>query len=270
MAAIWFANVVRIVVLILIGDEFSSSLAFGGFHSQAGWILFNAVAIGTAVVAHRSRLFARRQPAPSGVPSSPTIAYLLPLLAAIAVQMLAEAFVPEPIVLYPARVAVVTILLCVFWNRYRFGPVDRIVVDAFFAMAAGAAVYLLYLAIAPEFAAREAVILPESIAGVSSGIVFAWVVMRMVGFVIVTPLVEELAFRGYLMRRLVAADFESVSFRTFTWPSFLVSSTLFGVAHGDWLVGTLAGVGFALVAYATGRFWPIVLAHATTNALLLL
>jgi len=39
----------------------------------------------------------------------------------------------------------------------------------------------------------------------------AWIALRLLGSVVVVPLVEELAFRGYLARRLTAAHFASVA-----------------------------------------------------------
>ena len=97
-----------------------------------------------------------------------------------------------------------------------------------------------------------------------------WVVAKVIGYVIVTPLAEELAFRGYLMRRLISSDFEAVPPGQFTWVSFLVSSVLFGLMHGEWLAGILAGVAYALVVVRTGRVRDAVVAHAVTNGLLLI
>src|SRR5262249_36909700 len=89
------------------------------------------------------------------------------------------------------------------------------------------------------------------------------------GSVVVAPAAEELAFRGYLTRRLIAADFRSVPPGTFTWPSFLASSALFGLTHGpNWAAGTLAGMAFALVYYRRGKLIDAVLAHAAANGLL--
>ena len=83
------------------------------------------------------------------------------------------------------------------------------------------------------------------------------------------PIAEELAFRGYLLRRLVASDFESARFRGLTAAPILMSSLCFGALHGgQWLAGTLAGVAFALVFRRRGRIGDAVAAHATTNVLL--
>jgi len=92
--------------------------------------------------------------------------------------------------------------------------------------------------------------------------------LRVAGAVITVPIVEELAFRGYLLRKLVASDFESVPFDGFTWPSFIISSAAFGVVHQSWIAGIAAGALFALAMYRRGRLADAVAAHATANALL--
>ena len=57
VAVIFIANAVRIAALLLIGNAGAPGIAEGGFHSQAGWIFFNAVAISIC-------LLARKIPAP--------------------------------------------------------------------------------------------------------------------------------------------------------------------------------------------------------------
>jgi CAAX prenyl protease-like protein len=89
-----------------------------------------------------------------------------------------------------------------------------------------------------------------------------------VGATITVPIAEELAFRGYLMRKLVADDFMTVPLGTFTWISFLGSSILFGELHAQWLTGTLAGVVFAGVVCRRRSLFDAFIAHATANALL--
>ena len=71
----------------------------------------------------------------------------------------------------------------------------------------------------------------------------------MVGSVVTVPLAEELAFRGYLTRRLMATEFQEIPLGRFTWFSFLISSALFGALHGRWLAGILAGMLYALALY---------------------
>jgi CAAX prenyl protease-like protein len=96
----------------------------------------------------------------------------------------------------------------------------------------------------------------------------AWVLFRVLGSVVTVPLAEELAFRGYLIRKLVARDFEQVRPGHFTWFSFILSSLLFGLLHQHLLAGALAGAAFALALYRRGRVGDAILAHMTSNALI--
>jgi len=88
------------------------------------------------------------------------------------------------------------------------------------------------------------------------------------------PVAEELAYRGFLLRRLSissggAADFEAIDFRRVTYFAIAISSILFGLMHGQrWFAGTLAGVVYAMVARRRQSIGNAVAAHATTNALI--
>jgi CAAX prenyl protease-like protein len=92
---------------------------------------------------------------------------------------------------------------------------------------------------------------------------------RIVGYVLVTPLAEELAFRAFLTRRLEGTHFERLPLGHFSWFAFLASSVLFGALHGQmWIAGTLAGMAFAAALYRRGVLADAVVAHAVTNAAL--
>src|SRR4029077_6171045 len=106
------------------------------------------------------------------------------------------------------------------------------------------------------------------IAGMTVGSKSVWLFFRVVGAVVTVPIAEELAFRGYLLRKLIADDFEQVPLDRFTWVSFLASSILFGVLHGQWLAGILAGMVFSAAQYRRGFLADAVVAHSVSNALL--
>jgi CAAX prenyl protease-like protein len=87
--------------------------------------------------------------------------------------------------------------------------------------------------------------------------------------IITVPIAEELAFRAYLIRRILSADFERLSPVAFTLPALLISSLAFGILHGDrWFAGTVAGLVYAGLFVRRGRIGDAVIAHATTNGLL--
>ena len=110
--------------------------------------------------------------------------------------------------------------------------------------------------------------IPTSLAELPAGLAAVWLLFRVLGSAITVPIAEELAFRGYLLRRLISANFDELSTLRFTWLSFVVSSVLFGALHGRWLAGTVAGMCYAWALYRRGRVEDAILAHAITNALI--
>jgi CAAX prenyl protease-like protein len=98
-----------------------------------------------------------------------------------------------------------------------------------------------------------------------------WIVCRVLAAVITVPIAEELAFRGYLARRLLSREFDGVSFCRLSIPAIALSSVAFGLMHGrQWPAGILAGVAFAGVLRWRGRFGDAVAAHVVSNLLLAL
>jgi membrane protease YdiL (CAAX protease family) len=68
--------------------------------------------------------------------------------------------------------------------------------------------------------------IPNALAEMPGAAAAFWLFARVLGSVVVVPVAEELAFRGYLLRRLIDADFTAVSPKRFTTTSFLISSVL--------------------------------------------
>ena len=94
--------------------------------------------------------------------------------------------------------------------------------------------------------------------------------VRFIRLVIVVPLLEEIFWRGFLLRYLIGEDFTKVPFGTFSWKSFGVVTLLFALAHfgPDFWPAVLTGALYNLVAYRTRSLSSCVLAHAITNLLL--
>jgi hypothetical protein len=90
--------------------------------------------------------------------------------------------------------------------------------------------------------------------------------VRLAGTCLLVPVVEELAFRGFLLRWLVSPEFERIPPRAWTWWAVLLSSLGFGALHSHWILGTLAGLAFALARLRRGRLGDAILAHALANA----
>jgi len=251
MLAVWFGNAGRIAALIAVGALVDPELAVGGFHGKIGWVFFTAITLGVAALGHHAHFFARdRERAASDV-ENPAAPYLMPLLVLMGTALVTSTFANPIDHYYWLRVLMAVGILVWLQNTYRSmnwrvswrGPV------------VGFMVAVAWLA---PFARAE----PPLVAATVST---AWLVWRVLGSALIVPVCEELAFRGYLLRRLQAADFTSVSPRAWTWLSLLGSSLLFGVLHDRWFAGTLAGVAYAALLLRSGRLGEAVAAHAVTN-----
>ncbi len=266
---LWLGNALRIVALIALGTGGWPEVAVGGFHSQAGWLAFNAVALGLVVVSRRLGFFAAAQPKPGDKPVSPSrgtdpaTAYLAPLLAILAATMLTAAFTVGFDALYPVRVLAAATVLWVCRSAY--GELRWSWSWQPFAL--GAAVFVLWITLVRS-GIGEPSALRDGLARLSPAWATVWLIFRVIGATITVPLAEELAFRGYLLRRLQSADWRDLPPGRFTWLSLLISSILFGLLHGAWLAGTMAGLVYAFAVQRRGYLLDAVLAHATTNALL--
>jgi exosortase E/protease (VPEID-CTERM system) len=263
--AIWVANVLRIATLIIIGAAISPDIALGGFHSQAGWIGFIVVALGLIAIAHR-HLLATPSGGQSAVgvgQSNLVLALIAPLMAQLACSMLISAFSVGFAWLYPLGVIATAAVLWHFRESYR--SINRGI--SWQAIGIGSIVFALWIVIVPGDSADDTM-LPAVLAGLPPWAAAGWIFFRVVGSVVTVPIAEELAFRGYLIRKLISRDFESVRPGQFSWPSFIGSSLLFGLLHDNWLAGSLAGAGFALALYHRGRLSDAIVAHATANGLI--
>jgi exosortase E/protease (VPEID-CTERM system) len=268
VAAIWVFNAMRIAGLVLIGVAGSPEIALQGFHSHAGWIAFNVVALGTCLAARRISWLSTAGsvgtwPAERSEPN-PIAPYLMPLLAILAAALVAGAASNGFEWLYALRVAAAGTALWYFRDRYR--ALDWRV--GWPAVALGGLVFLIWIGLEP-LAGSVRTGEPSALAHTSALARMAWLAFRVLGAVVTVPIAEELAFRGFLLRRLVSADFEAVAWRTFAWAPFVISSIGFGLLHGDrWLAGTIAGMIYAFAMLRRGRIGEAAAAHAVTNALL--
>ena len=264
-AAIWVLNIGRIVALIAIGASGWPAIATGGFHSQAGWLAFNAVALAFVVVVNRGGYFRVRESRTSRVSvdaaADLTTPFLGPLVAILGAAMLTGAFSAGFDWLYGVRIVAGVAVLWACRAAYR--QLDWRC--SWHAAVIGGLTAVMWILAFPA-ALDGASPWPTALQAADPVVAAVWLVVRTFGYVIVVPVAEELAFRVYAMRRLTRVDIGAVPVGTFTFVSFAISSLLFGALHGAlWLQGTVAGMAFACALYRRRRFGDAVLAHAMTN-----
>ena len=284
LVSVWVLNIVRIAGLILIGNAGAEEVAMVGFHSQAGWIAFTAVAL-VFSMATRKLAWVRKVPAAGAVvlsaveanqsslsrpeeeagESPATSAFLVPFLAILAASFVSRAASGYFEWLYPLRFLAAAVAIWYFRAEYK--KLDWRF--SWTAPLAGLAVFLIWIAPTFWFPHPEVTPLASALAALSPTARYAWIAFRIVAAIVTVPIAEELVFRGYLTRRILSRDFESVPFRNITFLSIAISSIAFGLMHGQqWIVGIIAGLLYALVVKSSSRIGDAVAAHATTNLLL--
>ncbi len=265
IAAVWLLNALRISLLISIGRHLSPEIAVNGFHSQAGWIGFLAVGIGITAVSSRMAFFSLRAasaPQTADPNERLLLALLVPFMALMATSILASLFAPHDEWLYVVKVVAVGAALWCFRDVYaRFASAVSPL-----SIAAGIAVGILWAATEPKDEAGAA--LATWLASLPVWAAAAWLACRTLGAIVLVPITEELAFRGYFQRVLITRDFWRIAPGHFTWLSFIATSVLFGLMHQRLAAGALAGAIYALMLYRTNRLSDAIAAHMASNAVI--
>jgi exosortase E/protease (VPEID-CTERM system) len=280
LISVWILNIARIALLVLIGNAGYGEIAMVGFHSQAGWIAFTTVAFGFSMATRKLRWVRRdaavaiaaetRSVADETSESPATAAYLVPFLAILGAGFISKAGSGYFEWLYPLRFVAALIALWFSWPElkkldWKFG---------WLAPVTGAGIFGLWLV--PSLLGHAGGAgqsgqsqLGQALAALSPDARWIWIAFRVAAASITVPIAEELAFRGYLARRIVDRKFEAIPFSAVTLLSVALSSLAFGLMHGkQWLVGIVAGLAFAAVMKWRGRLSDAIVAHGTCNLLL--
>src|SRR6266487_2163005 len=169
--------------------------------------------------------------------------------------------------LYPTQTILCGALLIWFRRQYDFDRLCR----PFFAGFVAIVVFLVW--ISPQaflgFSARTLGFNPDIFAGQSLPYRLT-IIFRFLRLVVVVPFIDEIFWRGFLLRFFVDENFGRVRFGTFSWLSFAGVTLGFGFSHAaaDLPAALLAGILYNGVAYRTRSLSSCILTHAVTNLLL--
>jgi CAAX prenyl protease-like protein len=298
-----FFNSLRISALVGIGHAWSPDIAVMGFHSTAGWVELLLTLAGVLWVLNRFAFFnkelaqgmvregdwplarktgiaglkegskntrrslsrARRGLVAPGLSNQEVL--FVPQIVLLIVSFLTQLFTGTFYWLYPvhglAAIASIWVLRSRMSAWWDFSKVS--VGGIGLAILAGLAVLAMWLWVIPHdpVKSRE---FSSALFSVSVWGSLAWVLWRIVGASIVVPIVEELAFRGYLLgaisRGMVAWNLSPKVARVL---GLLLSSAAFGFLHSNLLAGFLAGLVYGLLYLRKESLQEAILAHAVTN-----
>lgn len=132
-------------------------------------------------------------------------------------------------------------------------------------LVAGLAVFALWIWL-PAWPYDEPVA-PESLPYAPATCGWALTIAKLAGSAFIIAPAEEIFFRSFLYRRLIARDFTSVPFSRFDLSAFLWTVLLFTLEHDRPIAAATTAVVYGLLSVRFGISSAIV-AHVTTNLVL--
>lgn len=220
--------------------------------------------------------------------------YLAPMLFFMAFLMVVDGYFPDQHYLfYPIKTGLVAVLLAYYWKK--LPPLKptailmSIVVGVigvflwvsldYWAMALNAALASGYNTVVSSIGLTswETKVEGAIPAGRNPFDLYppagAWALfaLRVLGISLVVPIMEELFWRGFLMRWLIKEDFQAVPIGTYQTFSFWVTTLLFASIHGaQWPLGIIVGLFYGAWFVRTKSLGNVMVAHGVTNFLLAL
>ncbi len=202
-------------------------------------------------------------------PRDATPAYTAPFLVFVALLALERALGLNHLWAYPLRLAAAMATLAVFSYpllKFRFALPAA-------SLGVGLLVFAIWVVPDTLFHYRHHWLLENPLTGIAAGSLpdrlrhsAGFLALRIAGSSLVVPVVEELFWRGWLMRWLVQRDWQKVPLGTYRAGSFWLVALLFASEHGPyWEVGLAAGVIYNWWLVRTKSLGDCVLAHAVTN-----
>jgi CAAX prenyl protease-like protein len=221
------------------------------------------------------------EPKPSGPPRAgrgDDLAYIVPMAVFLLFTWMGttdtfKKLVPHAYpVSYATKVVIVAGLLAYFWKRYTkirwnhwwLGVIVGVVgIFQWVGMQ-------LFLQRNFSFFAPSPDAFDPTKAFASPAALYAFITVRFIGAVLVVPVMEELFWRDFLWRQILAPnDFKLAEVGEFGWAPFVGVSVAFAVVHGNWwLTSIVWGLMVAGLLVYTKSLGACIIAHAVTNLLL--
>jgi CAAX prenyl protease-like protein len=200
------------------------------------------------------------------------VAYLLPMATFLVFVWVGgkwESLYPAA---YYARTIIVALMLWMFWPQYtkvRWNHWWLGVIVGVIGIVQWIGMQLVLQRHFEFFRPGENVFDPTK-AFTSPAAYWPFIVMRIIGACVVVPVMEELFWRDYGWRSILAPnDFKLARVGEWAWAPYLIIAGVFATVHGNWWLTAIVWalmIG-ALLVY-TKSLGACIIAHATTNALL--
>lgn len=171
--------------------------------------------------------------------------------------------------LYIVRIITVIAALIYFLRNYVELKNRPPLQDFLYAAVSGFIVFLIWILPYPTWlvAGADTTVVNPTL-GLSDMESMLWLSTRIMGAALVVPIMEELFWRSYLMRRYDNQDFLKVNPETISGFAYVGSACLFALEHNLWLAGLFAGLVYGELYKTYKNLWIPIFAHAVTNGVL--
>ena len=201
-----------------------------------------------------------------------TIAYTSPFLAFVVLLGMGRAFGWPLQFVYPVQFLIVTALLLRVSRPFVSLRPSR----PWASIAIGILVFVVWVAPDMLFGYRHYWLFDNFLTGSAVSSLapdlqrnWPFLVLRTLTSMALVPILEELFWRGWLMRWLIDTDFQKVPPGTYTPQAFWLVAVLFASEHGPyWEVGLVAGIVYNWWMVRSRSLADCIVAHAVTNGLL--
>jgi uncharacterized protein len=201
-----------------------------------------------------------------------TAAYIAPFLIFVAVMTIEKSFALPGVYWYPLRFVLTLAAILLLSRPYiSFRPSAPLA-----SVMIGIAVLIIWVAPDQLFHYRHHWLFENSITGKATSSLptdlqgnTVFLILRCISSFALVPVLEELFWRGWMMRWLIDRDFLKVPLGKYDTGAFWIVAVLFASEHGPyWEVGLAAGVIYNWWLVRTRNLADCILAHAVTNTLL--
>lgn len=202
---------------------------------------------------------------------SADVAYVLPMAAFLALTQVGVSWPALYPMSYMIKTPLSAALLILLWRHYtpiRWNHAGLGVLVGIIGMAQWVGMEKLLLHFFPHYPRMGGdTFSPMEI--VSPAMRWTFLSVRLAGPVLVVPLMEELFWRDFLWRMIIAPnDFKLAQVGEWDWKAFVVVALLFASVHIQWMTAIVWGVMIGWLLVKTKSLGACIIAHGVTNLLL--
>lgn len=200
------------------------------------------------------------------------LAYIAPMAVFLGITAIAGYWPAAYPVLYATKAIATAVLLYILWPHFTKVRWNHWWLGAIVGVIGIFQWVLMQLWLQQHFEffrpSGDAFVPPERIA--SPALLYGFYAIRIMGAVLVVPVMEELFWRDFLWRTILAPnDFKLARVGEWGWAPFLIVSGAFATVHGNWwLTAIVWGMMIAALLVYTKSIGACIIAHAVTNLLL--